>query len=145
LEGGVWHLFYERNDLGIWHATSTDLRVWRNVQDEPVIKMGPERYDRYGVALNQVVRHGDHYYAYYHGTPTEDWSEWNTNVAHSRDLLTWDKYSGNPILEENKSSGIIVHDGQQFRMYTMHDKVQLHFSSLPKSNGEVNAATRNEE
>lgn len=133
VEGDLWHLFYERNDLGIWHATSTDLKVWRNVQDEPVIQMGPDGYDRFGVALNQIIRHDDHYYAYYHGTPTEDWSEWNTNVAISDDLVTWTKYSGNPILEENKSSGIILHDGDQFRMYTMHEQVQLHFPSSPGS------------
>ena len=81
IEDGVWHLFYERDDLGIWLATSKDLKKWTNVQDEPVIRRGPEAYDRHGVALNQVIRYGENYYAYYHGTPTEDWSVWNTNVA----------------------------------------------------------------
>ena len=127
VEDNVWHLFYERNDEGIWHATSTDLAVWRNVQDAPVIEKGPESYDRYGVALNQVIRHGDYYYGYYHGTPTEDWSEWNINIAVSKDLLQWEKYSGNPILEDNKSSGIVVHDGTRYRLYSMHDEVRLHF------------------
>ena len=32
---GVWNLFYERDDLGIWLATSKDLKTWTNVQDEP--------------------------------------------------------------------------------------------------------------
>ena len=41
-ENGVWYLFYERNDLGVWLATSKDLKVWTNVQDEPVLHMGPE-------------------------------------------------------------------------------------------------------
>jgi predicted GH43/DUF377 family glycosyl hydrolase len=127
IQAGVWHLFYERNDEGIWLATSTNLEEWKNVQDEPVIEKGPETYDKYGVALNQVIRHGDYYYAYYHGTPTQDWSEWNTNVAVSQDLITWSKYPSNPILEENKSSGIIVHDGLQYRLYTMHSEVHVHF------------------
>jgi beta-1,2-mannobiose phosphorylase / 1,2-beta-oligomannan phosphorylase len=50
-------------------------------------------------------------------------------VAVSDDLIHWTKYEGNPIfpLEENKSSGILVHDGKQFRMYTMHDQVHVHF------------------
>ena len=129
IDGDVWHLFYERNDEGIWHATSADLRIWKNVQDDPVIEKGPEAYDKFGVALNQIIKYGDHYYAYYHGTPTEDWSLWNTNVAISKDLLQWKKYQGNPIIEENKSSGILVHDGTQYRLYTMHDEVHLH---LPK-------------
>lgn len=127
IEGDVWHLFYERDDLGIWHATSTDLKSWKNVQDEPVIAMGPEEYDRYGVAMNQIVKYNDYYYGYYHGTPTQDWSDWNMNVAISKDLKTWKKYPGNPILRENKSSGILVHDGERYRLYTMHDQVQLHF------------------
>lgn len=132
-EGNVWHLFYERNDEGIWHATSEDLRTWKNVQDDPVIEKGPEAYDKFGVALNQVIKHGDHYYAYYHGTPTEDWSLWNTNVAISKNLLQWEKYPGNPIVEENKSSGILVHDGTRYRLYTMHDQVHLHFPKDEKS------------
>ena len=130
IEDDVWYLFYERNDEGIWLATSRDLKEWKNVQDQPVIKKGPESYDKYGVALNQVVKNGDRYYGYYHGTPTEDWSVWNTNVAVSSDLMRWEKYKDNPILEENKSSGILVHDGERYRLYTMHDQVQLHFPSV---------------
>lgn len=127
IKGDVWYLFYERNDEGIWVATSTDLKEWKNIQDEPVLNMGPEEYDKYGVAFNQVVRYGNRYYAYYHGTPTKDWSLWNTDVAVSDDLVHWKKYAGNPILEDNQSSGILVDDGTQYRLYTMHEQVNLHF------------------
>src|SRR5262245_48762805 len=53
-ENGVWYLFYERGDLGIWLATSRDLKTWTNVRDDPVIAMGPEPYDASAVALNQI-------------------------------------------------------------------------------------------
>ncbi|MCK0190548.1 hypothetical protein [Arenibacter sp. F20364] len=129
-ENNLWYLFYERNDLGIWLATSKDLKVWTNIQDEPVISMGPEEYDKYGVAVNQIIKYKEWYYAYYHGTPFEDWSLWSTNVAASKDLVNWKKYPQNPIMEENRSSGILVPDGEQYRLYTMHDKVEVHF---PKS------------
>ena len=56
LENGIWYLFYERDDLGIWLAVSTDLKVWTNKLDEPVIKMGPEIYDTFAVAADQVIR-----------------------------------------------------------------------------------------
>jgi predicted GH43/DUF377 family glycosyl hydrolase len=129
IEGDTWYLFYERNDLGIWLATSKDLEVWTNIQDDPVLTMGPEEYDQYGVALNQVVKHDGLYYAYYHGTPFEDWSLWSTNLATSEDLIHWKKYEENPIMEDNKSSGILVHDGEQYRLYTMHPEVCVHFPS----------------
>jgi len=127
LEDDLWYLFYERNDLGIWLATSTDMKTWTNVQDDPVIRMGPESYDKFGVALNQILHYKGKYYGYYHGTAFEDWSEWTMNVAISDDLVSWEKYAQNPILEDNKSSGITVHDGEKFRFYTMHPEVVVHF------------------
>lgn len=134
IEEDVWYLFYERNDEGIWLATSRDRRRWQNVQDEPVIKKGPEPYDKFGVAMNQVIRYGTRYYAIYHGTPTEDWSLWNTDIAVSGDLINWKKFDGNPILEDNKSSGVLVDDGKGYRLYTMHPQVQLHLQQgrLPR-------------
>lgn len=128
IEGANWFLFYERNDEGIWLAKSTDLKTWTNVQDNPVLEKGPETYDRFGLAMNQVIKHHGKYYGYYHGTAVQDWSEWSTNVAVSPDLVHWSKYSGNPVIGNNKSSGILVHDGFQWRMYTMHPEVNLFYS-----------------
>jgi len=133
-EKGTWYLFYERYDKGIWLATSKDLKVWRNVQDEPVMKPGPERYDKLMIAWNQIVKYQGKYYALFHGsgTPTKP-RLWTTNIAVSTDLLHWKKYAGNPLFpaSENKSSGILVHDGKRFRLYTMHDRVDVHFP-IPK-------------
>ncbi len=128
-----WNLLYERSDAGIWLARSPDLKVWTNVQDEPVIARGPEEYDTQMVALNQVVPYKGKYYAYYHGTRTPQRPRlWTTNVAVSTDLVHWKKYPGNPLFPEaeNKSSGILVHDGHRFRLYTMHEKVDVHFADV---------------
>jgi predicted GH43/DUF377 family glycosyl hydrolase len=134
IEHREWYLFYERNDLGIWLATSEDKKTWTNVQDEPVIKMGPEAYDDEAVAANQVVKHEGKYYIYYHGSSNPDWAEpnanalWTSNVAVSTDLVNWEKYPENPIVEGDHSSPILVFDGEKNRLYTMHDKVWLYFS-----------------
>jgi predicted GH43/DUF377 family glycosyl hydrolase len=128
-DDGVWNLFYERRDLGVWLARSPDLRVWTNVQDEPVLQIGPEPYDRLMIAMNQIVKFDGRYYAYYHGSGTPEKPRlWTTNIAVSTDLVHWKKYPGNPLLPErdNKSSGIVVFDGRQYRLYTMHDKVDVH-------------------
>lgn len=124
-EKNIWYLFYERNDRAVWLATSNDLKVWTNVQDEPVLEKGPTEYDLHAVAMNQVIRYKGLYYAYYHASAFADWHEWSTNVAVSKDLIHWTKYAGNPIMKGNTSSGIVVNDGKQFRLYTMHPAVNV--------------------
>ncbi|MCD6598795.1 MAG: hypothetical protein J7L04_13965 [Bacteroidales bacterium] len=130
IENNKWYLFYERGDLGIWLAESSDQKVWTNIQDDPVIKMGPEKYDARGLALNQIIKYNERYYAYFHGTPDEDWSSWNSNVAVSDDLIHWKKYENNPIvngdsISNNYSSPILVNDGTKYRLYTMHESVRI--------------------
>ncbi len=132
-ENGKWHLLYERDDEAIWLAVSDDLKVWTNVQDEPVIRRGPEAYDRTMIALNQVVKHEGRYYAYYHATCPENGSDrWTMNVAVSDDLVHWTKYPLNPIIPIDHSSGILVHDGDAYRMYCMHPSVKLFYPTKSK-------------
>ena len=129
-EEDTWYLFYERNDEGIWvaQADGEDLTKWLNVQDEAVIKKGPEPYDRTMIALNQIVKHEGVYYAYYHATcPENGPDQWSVNVATSPDLIQWTKYPRNPIIKPDHSSGILVHDGEQYRMYCMHRAVTVWF------------------
>ncbi len=127
LEHGVWHLFYERGDAGVWLATSGDLKVWTNVQDEPVLSPGPDGYDRHMIALNQIVKYQGQYFAYYHGSGSQQSPRtWTTNVARSSDLVHWQKYARNPLVEGNKSSGIVVGDGRQLRLFTTHDQVDVY-------------------
>lgn len=126
-QGETWNLFYERRDQGIWRARSTDLKIWTNVSDEPVLLPGPEAYDGRMIAMNQVIEHEGAYFAYYHGRGEEP-DRWCSCVARSDDLQTWRKYPGNPLFPsaENKSSPIVVSDGKSFRLYTMHSRVELH-------------------
>ncbi len=132
IEDGKWYLFYERNDQAIWLAVSTDHQVWTNIQDDPVIEKGPEQYDAEAVALNQIIKYHGRYYAYYHGSPDKDWTTWNSNIATSDDLIHWIKYENNPIVRPDSinkdiSSPILVYDGDQYRLYTMHDGVRVYF------------------
>lgn len=137
-ENGAWNLFYERRDLGIWLARSTDLKVFTNVQDEPVIKIGPDDYDLDQIAMNQIIRYKDRYYSVFHGAkkPADGTpSIWATGLAVSTDLIHWKKYPGNPLrpIAENKSSGLLIHDGEKYRLYTMHNEVNVHRPSTSVS------------
>ncbi len=128
VQDDVWHLFYERYDSGIWLATSTDRRVWTNVSDDPLIVPGPDDYDARMIAMNQVVRVDDRYYAVMHGTGTpQKPRQWCTYLAVSPDLLTWTKLPRGPVVpvEGNKSSGILVHNGAAWRLYTLHAQMDV--------------------
>ena len=125
---GIWYLFYERRDAGIWIAQSTDIETWTNIRDDPVIVPGPGKYDAGMVAMNQVIHVNDRYYAVLHGTGmAENPRFWCTYLATSPDLLTWNKLAKGPVLpiSGNKSSGVLVPDGRGFRLYTMHVQVDL--------------------
>ena len=127
---GVWHLFYERRDQGIWLATSKDLKTWTNVQDEPVIRLGTEGFDTRMIALNQVFRWGDRYLGLYHGTSSASKPRaWTCGIVVSEDLSHWKRIDKNPILPAkwNQSSGIFVfRPSRRLRFYTMHDQVHLY-------------------
>jgi beta-1,2-mannobiose phosphorylase / 1,2-beta-oligomannan phosphorylase len=131
-ENGLWWLFYERGDRAVYVARSNDMKVWTNVTDLPVIRRGPEEYDRHAVAIDQIVKYAGRYFAFYHASSFPEWDAWCNCVAVSEDLVQWRKYPGNPILpvdEANpkRSSPTVVHDGQQFRLYTSHPELRVHF------------------
>jgi len=153
LERGVWHLFYERRDEGVWLATSRDLRTFTNVGDEPVLACGPDAYDAHGVAFDQIIRCAGRYYAYYHSSPDPRRGSWQTCIAASDDLVHWVKYAGNPILpvdpeHPKRSSATLVFDGDRHRLYTTHPDVRVRFSlnrrsdAWPPAGASAGAASR---
>jgi hypothetical protein len=125
-ENGVWSLLYERGDRGVWLARSKDMQVWTNVRDEPVLGMGPEPYDSQAIAVNQIVKRNGYYYTFYHANAHRPWRDWTSCVARSKDLIHWEKYAGNPIVENNSSSPIVVETPQGDRLYTMHPEVRAY-------------------
>lgn len=127
-ENGIWNLFYERRDLGIWLAQSQNMQDWENVQDEPVMLPGPHGYDRDALAMNQIVKFGSRYYAVMHGTGSKETPRlWNTYFAWSEDLVKWTKSESAVFPEsDNKSSGQLLHDGTDWRLYTVHDRICVH-------------------
>ena len=129
VEDGKWYLFYEIMDSAIWLATSNDKINWKNISDDAVLKPGPELYDLGAVAVDQIVKHNGKYYLYYHASADPGWltnsGAWNSNAAMSTDLIHWTKYPGNPLVDGDHSSPIVVYDGKKLRLYTMHPGVWL--------------------
>ena len=48
-------------------------------------------------------------------------------MAASDDLVHWKKYPNNPIIATDHSSAVLVDDGRQLRLYTMHPDVRVWF------------------
>lgn len=131
-EDGTWYLFYERRDQGVWLATSTDMIVWTNVSDAPLIVPGPRQYDKLMIAMNQVIKVNGRYYAVLHGTGSpQKPRDWCTYTAVSDDLRHWSKNPDGPLLpiRDNRSSGQFVHDGTSYRLYTMHARADVYFAA----------------
>ena len=104
-------------------------------------------YDKYRIAVNQVIKYQGRYYAFYHGSGEEMTPrQWTTNVAVSPDRIHWKKYPGNPIVPgivlvellfptSSGSDSIAQLAGStigqfefdhptKFRLYTMHSQVE---------------------
>ncbi len=104
--GGEYHLFYQyhpespRFGLAYWgHAVSDDAIHWR---DLPVaLAPTPGGPDATGCWSGMVVDNEGLATAVYTGVGPEGYGQQSQCVATSHDgLLTWEKYSGNPILSE---------------------------------------------
>lgn len=92
------------------------------------MKPGPEIYDQKMIAMNQIIKYQDTYYMIFHGSAAiQKPALWTTAIAASKDMIHWTKYSGNPLTppEANQSSGMLIHDGSRFLLYTMHNQVDL--------------------
>jgi hypothetical protein len=50
---------------------------------------------------------------------------WNTDIARSTDRVHWQKYSRNPLVDDDKSSGEVVPLEHGFRLYTMHGRIDI--------------------
>ena len=123
---GQWHLFYERYDRGIWHATSTDWTTWTHVDDDPVFAPSDRGFDSAMIAFNQIVRDGSRWVAFYHGAASlEKPRLWANGAAVSNDLLRWERIDANPLTSPaaNLSSLSAVRDGDRWRYFTTHARV----------------------
>jgi predicted GH43/DUF377 family glycosyl hydrolase len=99
---GAWHAYpnqgYEAGPAVIGLAWSDDLHHWRRT--EPILR--PEdgaAWERGGLYKPYLVKSDDTYYLFYNAKNNVErgWVE-QTGLATSKDLKTWTRYAGNPIL-----------------------------------------------
>ena len=102
---GKYHLFYQHNPFGAtwgnmhWgHAVSEDLVHW---DDMPIALAPTDSYDERGVFSGCMVNNDGVPTILYTGTTGEKYETQVVCIATSQDddLRTWQKYEGNPVLE----------------------------------------------
>jgi beta-fructofuranosidase len=109
-DGRNYHVFFLQaprslgdSDLRHWnvsigHAVSADLRSWEVLTDA----LAPGRageWDDYTTWTGSIIRHNDVWHMFYTGgTRHENGLIQRIGLATSRDLVTWTKHPGNPLL-----------------------------------------------
>jgi len=121
-EGKDCHLFYLRSEPGqrwnsIGHAVSQDLVHWRELAAIPT--QGAEgAWDHTLTLTGCTVKHGDVYYLFYGSANKAQ----QIGIMTSRDLLSWQKHPGNPILVSGPPN---YGDGFDWRdLYAFFDPVK---------------------
>ncbi|MDB6102892.1 MAG: hypothetical protein JWO52_2891 [Gammaproteobacteria bacterium] len=128
---GAWHAYpsqgYEAGPAVIGLAWSEDLRHWKRT--DPILR--PEDgadWERGGLYKPYLLKSGDTYYLFYNAKNNVErgWIE-QTGVATSKDLKTWTRYPGNPILPAGTAAGapdtrfasdpVVVRQGKWWAMY----------------------------
>ncbi len=98
---GAWHAYprpgYEQGPAVIGLARTDDLHHWELT--EPILRPDPAfAWEAGGLYKPYLIRSGALYYIFYNAKTTEKrWHE-QIGVATSRDLETWTRYPGNPIV-----------------------------------------------
>jgi predicted GH43/DUF377 family glycosyl hydrolase len=99
---GAWHAYpspgYEQGPAVIGLAWSEDLLHWQRT--DPILTPDADaEWEAGGLYKPYLVKAADTYYLYYNAKNKVErgWHE-QTGVATSKDLKTWTRYSGNPII-----------------------------------------------
>lgn len=93
--GGGWTRGGAPRLIGL--ALSEDGVHWEKHPDNPVLTPTPGGFDHDGFECGCVVRIGDEYWLYYSGFDEEH--RVRIGLARSHNLVDWEKYDGNPILD----------------------------------------------
>ncbi|MDD2943291.1 MAG: hypothetical protein PHC51_10040 [bacterium] len=120
-DNGKWYVFYHGYDgsrLNVGFASGDDLFALQyGNEHRPVLEIGTD-WDSGTIGKRSIIKQDDWYYMVYEGsTPAPagkdfGFAHWSSGLARSRDLVTWEKYSGNPIFPQTVRG--FGYDGPEF-------------------------------
>ena len=108
---GTYHAYpkpgYEAGPAVIGLCRSDDLRHWS--LEEPMLRApdtGAGDWERGGLYKSCLLEHDGAYYMFYNAkTDGNGWHE-QTGVAVSRDLKTWERHGGNPVVANGPAGAV---------------------------------------
>lgn len=126
---GAYHAYpnagYEQGPAVIGLCWSDDLYHWQ--LEPPCLNADAGAdWERGGLYKPCLVEHSGTYYLFYNAKTQEKWWHEQTGVAASRDLKTWERYDGNPVLHNGTeatwddrfaSDPCVLLDGKQWLLF----------------------------
>jgi hypothetical protein len=98
----MWYSAYNMSVYQIAFANSTDGITWEKYAGNPVLTVGSSgTWEDSAVLTPKVVHDGSTYKMWYSGYDST--GTYKIGYATSTDGLTWEKYSGNPVLTEGST------------------------------------------
>lgn len=129
-----FYLFYGgtnglKSNTGL--AVSTDLKNWKKMTELPILKHGVSgSWEQNHALIVDVIRLEDGYVGFYEGENSRN--RYSIGIAFSEDLIKWDKFEGNPILDPGKlgsfdekmvcSPHVVQANGKYFLFYSGHNR-----------------------
>ena len=87
-----------KESLEIHYATSKDGMHFTTPSPAPILTAGPKgSWDSFTIETPRIFSEGNLFFMVYCGSDRYKDYPWNAGLATSRDLIHWEKYSGNPI------------------------------------------------
>lgn len=108
-EGSTWYLFYhgfDSTDCRIGVATGTSLTSLSKYSGNPIINTTTGAWDAGTTGRRSMIRkEGSYYYLAYEVSTDQPYgtAKWSSGIARSTNLLSWTKYSGNPVVPQTTS------------------------------------------
>jgi len=112
-------------------AVSLDFYNWKRISSEPILKHGNKGdWDENHALIVDIIELEDGFVGFYEGE--DRWNKYRIGLAYSKDLVSWKKFEGNPILDSGSkgsfdermvcSPHVIVKNNEYFLFYTAHNR-----------------------
>lgn len=125
--------------IGSGLAVSEDLLHWQRHLDNPILKNGKKGdWDENHALLVDILELEDGYCGFYEGEDVKN--NFRIGIAYSHDLINWEKFKGNPIIELGEKGSFkekmvcgpraIQKDNQIFIFHAAHNRYMSGFCGL---------------